>query len=81
MTLYPDRPQRDLLVLNDLDVGLGPPRSRVGDVLCLLAGYDMPVILRPVEDHYQFVGNAVGPGVMYGEALLDHELSVDFEIR
>lgn len=44
-----------------------------GDLICIVLGSSVPIILRAVGDHYQFVKDAYIDGIMYGEAM--HELS------
>lgn len=78
---WSDCPCRRLLLFGTLNIGLGPPDCDVGDILCLIAGYSMPVVLRPCQDFFRFVGNVYVRGIMYGEALSDHELSSDFVIK
>jgi hypothetical protein len=56
-------------------VGLGPSKTKEGDVIAILYGCSVPVILRPVHDHskdqqyYEFVGEAYIHGKMDGEAI------------
>jgi hypothetical protein len=56
-------------------VGLGPPKTKEGDLIVILYGCSVPVILRPVyrermvEQKYQFIGEAYIYGKMDGEAL------------
>jgi len=51
-------------------MGLAPSVTREGDIICVLLGYSLPVILRPVEDHY-LLAICFVYGLMYGEALQD----------
>jgi len=78
---WPEYPCRRLLLLETLGLGLGPPDCDNGDMLCLIAGYSMPVVLRPCEDFFRFVGNVYVRGIMYGEKLSDHEVSMEFIIK
>jgi hypothetical protein len=52
-------------------VGLGPSKSKTGDVIAILYGCSVPVILRPVPDtqDYEFIGEAYIHGKMDGEAI------------
>jgi hypothetical protein len=69
---WSEYPCRRLLSFETFSFGLGPPDCDVGDMLSLIAGYSMPVVL---------VGNVYVRDIMYGEALSDHELSLDFVIK
>jgi hypothetical protein len=49
---------------------IAPPSSRIGDIVCVLFGCDMPVVLREIEEgHYTLVGECYADGIMYGEAM------------
>jgi hypothetical protein len=53
---------------------LAPFQARVGDVICVLFGCDMPVVLRrpkkrTEENRYVFVGECYMHGIMNGEAV------------
>lgn len=51
-------------------VGHARVDMQAGDVLCVLLGGNMPFILRPLDDGvFGYVGQAVVPGIMDGEAL------------
>ncbi|KAH6674786.1 heterokaryon incompatibility protein-domain-containing protein [Halenospora varia] len=59
-------------------MGLVPPGSRVGDVVCVLFGMQTPVVLRKIEDveggfgeeiTYELVGECYMHGMMDGEML------------
>ena len=39
----------------------------VGDVVAILFGHDVPCVLRPHGDRYQFVGDCYVRGIMRGE--------------
>jgi hypothetical protein len=54
-------------------LGLGPRASQAGDVVAVLAGSNVPAILRPVDDDetdtkYRHVGSCFIQGLMTGEA-------------
>jgi hypothetical protein len=58
-------------------VGLGPPKTKEGDVIAILYGCSVPVILRPVHadvapQSYEFIGEAYIYGKMDGEAIGEH---------
>jgi len=49
-------------------LALGPVSAEVGDVMCLVPGFKMPVVLRPMDgQRFNFVGEAYVHGIMYGE--------------
>jgi hypothetical protein len=56
-------------------VGLGPSKTKKGDIIAILYGCSVPVILRPVRDSprevqdYEFIGEAYIHGKMDGEAI------------
>lgn len=52
-------------------VGIGPPSSELGDVLCVLHGVRTPVLLRKAkeEDHVTLVGACYVRGIMEGQLL------------
>ncbi|KAK3325035.1 hypothetical protein B0H66DRAFT_109246 [Apodospora peruviana] len=64
-------PSSPILLFTGLDMGLGSPDAEVGDLLCLLGGYSMPVVLRPCGDFFRFVVNVYVCGIMHGEALAE----------
>lgn len=49
--------------------GLCPPRTKEGDIICILHGCSVPVVLRPTADGMELVGEAYVHGIMDGEAL------------
>jgi hypothetical protein len=50
-------------------MGLCPPGTREGDLVCVVLGCDMPLVLRPYEEGYQLVGRSYVYGIMHGEAV------------
>ncbi|KAE9367117.1 hypothetical protein N431DRAFT_429848 [Stipitochalara longipes BDJ] len=56
-----------------------------GDVVCILKGYDVPTLMRKVDDAWIYVGDCAFLGIMNGEAIdvLDNGLAAveTFEIR
>lgn len=47
-------------------MGLGPPSTRSGDVICILLGAKVPCVLRPVgKGQWRFVGECYLHGAMY----------------
>lgn len=59
-------------------VGLGPSKTKEGDIIAILYGCSVPVILRPVPaettdvQDYWFIGEAYIHGKMDGEAIGEH---------
>ncbi|KAF1952608.1 hypothetical protein CC80DRAFT_507796 [Byssothecium circinans] len=51
-------------------IGWVPRGAQVGDVICVLYGGRVPVVLRPRDGGYEFVGDAYVHGMMNGEALV-----------
>ncbi|KUJ12783.1 uncharacterized protein LY89DRAFT_193119 [Mollisia scopiformis] len=62
-----------------------PNRVRTGDLICVLLGCSVPMTLRPVDDHFEVVGDAYLDGVIFGEAIEALRRGVvglrDFELR
>lgn len=56
-------------IVSEAGFGLAPKSARVGDKLCVLLGCEAPVVLRPVEDYYIFLGECYVFGWMYGRAI------------
>ena len=52
-------------------LGTGLDGTRVGDVVCVLSGGDVPFILRQVgnKGEYKLIGECYVAGIMHGEAL------------
>jgi hypothetical protein len=50
------------------------------DHICLILGCDVPLVLRPVEDHYELIGDCYVDGIMAGEAMKDfQERNIELE--
>ena len=51
--------------------GLGPRKSQVGDIICILLGCSVPVILREHEskEYFELIGESYIHTMMDGEAL------------
>jgi hypothetical protein len=58
-----------LLVTEKGYIGEATCTCQVDDIVCVLLGCNYPVILRPIGDHYEFVGTAYIPGIMNGEVI------------
>ena len=64
-------------------LGFVPKNTKVGDVVCILYGSEVPYILRPRDDgSYAVIGECYVHGIMHGEVLSEavHETK-DFELR
>ena len=71
-----DKVYREAYRSDDHITGLGPPDTRLADIVCILYGCTVPCILRPVRDgKYEFVGEAYIYGFMNGEAVTMLETS------
>ncbi|KAF2113532.1 heterokaryon incompatibility protein-domain-containing protein [Lophiotrema nucula] len=58
---------RRLFRTTDGSLGNGPIAMAEGDVVCILLGGKVPYVLRPVDDHYRFVGECYVHNIMNGE--------------
>lgn len=50
-------------------LGMGPPRTSVGDRICLLQSSTLPSLLRKAESHWAYVGTCYVHGLSQGEPL------------
>jgi hypothetical protein len=50
-------------------IGMGPESAESGDIICILLGCSVPVVLRPQNGHYIFLGEAYIYGYMYRKAM------------
>ncbi|KAI1775476.1 heterokaryon incompatibility protein-domain-containing protein [Hypoxylon cercidicola] len=50
-------------------IGTAPKDARLGDKIAVLAGCDMPALLRPKGEHYEYIGACFIEGLMKGEAV------------
>lgn len=50
-------------------LGLAPDEVEVGDTVAILLGCNYPVLLRPFEDGFKYVGECYIDGMMEGEAI------------
>lgn len=58
---------RTLFATEEGRIGLGPYLMRRGDVVTALVGSRVPIILRPEDSVYRYLGEAYVEGIMYGE--------------
>lgn len=50
-------------------IGLAHNQAKHTDYLCILLGASVPFVLRKIDDHYIFIGEAYIHGMMYGKAI------------
>lgn len=82
ISYWPSSPHRKFIQSLGGIIGLGTPDCEIGDLLCILRGYKMPVILRRIDYYYVFLGSVYLHGFMHGEALADVEYrEIEFTIR
>lgn len=66
-------------------IGRSRDLVQAGDIACILLGCAMPMILRPIDGHYELVAEAYVPGIMHGEAMTALEEGrktlLEFELR
>lgn len=53
--------------------GQCPAIAEPGDLICILHGCFVPVVLRPCDGHYTFLGEAYVHGYMYGRGMKEFE--------
>jgi hypothetical protein len=80
--LETDSPTQDIEKL----FGIGPPKTKPGDVICILFGCSVPCILREHQDkevgnYFEFIGEAFIYGKMDGEAVTEEALEKTKEFR
>jgi hypothetical protein len=68
---------RRLCITHQGYVGVCPPYSLAGDIVCVVPGLRTPLLLRPVSESkkklscYKYVGECYVHGIMQGETLAD----------
>ena len=50
-------------------MGLGPLSAEKGDLICVLYGYDKPLVIRKKNGYHVVVGECYVYGLIYGEAM------------
>jgi hypothetical protein len=58
-----------VLFTHDGYIGRGRELVKAGDIVCILLGCAVPMVLRPIDGHYELVAEAYVPGIMHGEAM------------
>ena len=54
----------------ELDYGyltLAPKGSRPGDMICVIQGFNVPMVIRKVDNHFILIGTCFVKGMMHGE--------------
>jgi hypothetical protein len=51
-------------------LGMGPPATEKGDLVCVLPGCNVPFVLRKIEAGYRIMGECYTHGIMDGEAVV-----------
>ncbi|KAG4440760.1 hypothetical protein IFR05_003747 [Cadophora sp. M221] len=69
ISCYMAAKNRRFFMTNNNHMGLAPLQSQPGDIVAVLYGCNLPVILRPVDIYYEFVGPADVLGFEKGEAI------------
>ncbi len=72
-------PHRRFIISKTGLLGLGTPDCQRGDSICILYGYKMPVILRPLRRCHRLLGSAYVHGIMNGEGVPSWELGEKLE--
>ncbi|KAK1758910.1 heterokaryon incompatibility protein-domain-containing protein [Echria macrotheca] len=67
-------PHRCLFMMADNRFGLGTPECREGDLICVVHCYSMPIILRPVGNHFEYVGDCYVHDIMNGQEVPEFAL-------
>lgn len=81
------RNERELVVTDNGYLGKTEYTDRVreGDLVCVLLGCPVPMVLRPIDDHFEVIGDIYIDGIMFGEAIQALEEGkaelVDFELH
>ncbi|KAH6668539.1 heterokaryon incompatibility protein-domain-containing protein [Halenospora varia] len=68
----PDRVKFVLKGLTDwrpTRIGKGWKTMRENDIVCIVFGCDVPLVLRPVDDHFELIGDCFVEGIMEGQAM------------
>lgn len=71
---------RVLLHTREGRLGIGPPKTEAGDLICVLCRCPMPFVLRRQGDGYVIVGEVYVHGIMDGEAVTADSEIIEFNI-
>jgi hypothetical protein len=61
--------EKNFFITRDGYMGLGPLGTEPGDRICVLLGCDVPLLIRPEDNHYVVVGACYVYGMMKGEVM------------
>jgi hypothetical protein len=62
--------ERTLIVTKKGYIGLGPPDTQSGDLVCVFQGGNAPFVLRKIDGpYYQLFGDSYIHGIMAGESV------------
>ncbi len=70
---HPASFHRRLVVTERGYLGLAPEHVLTGDLVTIMMGSQVPLVLRQVQQHYMFIGDAFIDGVMDGEAWAERD--------
>lgn len=65
--------RRRFIIANNKAIGMACQFAEVGDKICILLGCSTPVILRPMDKVYRFIGDSYVDGYMFGRGTLEAE--------
>ena len=66
-------PHRDLFHMVDGRIGKAWDSAKPDDVVCIILGFDVPLVLRQVDNHYELIGSCYIDGIMEGQAMKELE--------
>jgi hypothetical protein len=78
--LKPVTRYRRLIKTSTAYLGIVSYDTLPGDIVCILFGGSLPMVLRPVDDHFLLVGLCYVHGIMDGEALQGADLKKETRI-
>jgi Heterokaryon incompatibility protein (HET) len=84
MTLHRRTVRRRLMVTTKGYLGLAPPETKTGDLICILYGGQLPFVLRGAGTRFELIGEVYVHGIMGGEATRTGEAKIreqDFDIQ
>lgn len=67
------QPDRRIFTASNGKIGKGWNTIKRGDLICVILGCDVPLVLRPVGDQYELIGDCYMDGIMEGQAMKDVE--------
>jgi hypothetical protein len=67
--VYRTMEESSLILTADGFIGRWVGKPEAGDLVCVFLGCAMPMVLRPIKDRYELVGEALLAGIMRGETM------------